>query len=212
MLGVAEEEDAAPKRAPKVPIPIAATPPLFSTPKNTDKAAWGPQLWHSLHMIALNYPDRPSASDKLNYKLFFESLKDVIPCLACADNYTEHLNDMPIDRHLDSAGSLFSWTIDLHNLVNESHGKPKWTAEEALTYYAGYRPSSFEQGHHATPNTHKASASVGGSSDLLQRPMGNTTKDLLATGFMLFVIGILAVCLLLMSWYAFTYARRTIRK
>jgi Erv1 / Alr family len=123
--------------------PSSQTQPPSSTrlPKNNDKLAWGPQLWHTIHMVALNYPDRPSPSDKLNYKLFFESLKDVIPCLSCADNYAEHLQEKPIEKALDSAYNLFAWTIDLHNIANSFAGKPQWPLQDAIRFYSKYEPS-----------------------------------------------------------------------
>jgi Erv1 / Alr family len=134
-----------------------------SIPKNTDKEAWGPQLWHSMHMIALNYPDKPSPSDKLNYKIFFESLKDVIPCLSCADNYAEHLQELPIDRHLDSARSLFTWTVKVHNIVNASRGKRTWAVEEAIAYYSAYTMQGAASG---------ASSGRGGSGDNIASSSG----------------------------------------
>lgn len=108
--------------------------------KNTDKNAWGPQLWHSIHMIALNYPDQPSPTDRLNYKLFFESLKDVIPCLTCADHYGKNMQDLPIERYLDDSGKLFEWTVALHNLVNSTYKKREWSVDEARAFYATYTP------------------------------------------------------------------------
>ncbi len=110
-----------------------------STDKNTNIEAWGPHLWHSIHLIALNAPDKPSTSDKLNYKMFFESLKDVIPCLTCADAYAEHLQSLSIDQYLDSAANLFAWTVHIHNMVNETYGKKKWSVEDAREFYVQYK-------------------------------------------------------------------------
>ena len=110
-----------------------------STDKNTSIEAWGPHLWHSIHLIALNAPDKPSTSDRLNYKMFFESLKDVIPCLTCADAYAEHLQTLSIDQYLDSAANLFAWTVHIHNMVNETYGKSKWSVEDAKAFYVNYK-------------------------------------------------------------------------
>lgn len=107
--------------------------------KNTSIEAWGPHLWHSIHLIALNAPDKLSTSDKLNYKMFFESLKDVIPCLTCADSYAEHLQSLSIDQYLDSAANLFAWTVHIHNMVNETYGKKKWSVEESKAFYVQYK-------------------------------------------------------------------------
>jgi hypothetical protein len=91
-----------------------------------------------MHMIALNYPENPTPSDKLAYKMHFESLRDVLPCAACATNYGDHLNEMPIERFLDSNAQLFAWTVHVHNIVNVHAGKRKWTPDEAAAYYAAY--------------------------------------------------------------------------
>ena len=118
-----------------------ASPPLPGE-KNTDIGAWGPQLWHTLHMVALNYPDAPSPDDKRNYKAFFESLQFVIPCASCADNYALHLRQLPVDRFLDNADALFAWSVHVHNMVNKSYGKRSWSVADAKRYYVDYRATT----------------------------------------------------------------------
>ena len=44
-----------------------------------------------LHFIALAYPEKPSEEQKKNYKIFFDSLKNVLPCILCSNNYKKHL-------------------------------------------------------------------------------------------------------------------------
>jgi hypothetical protein len=183
--------------------------------KNTDKAAWGPQLWHSLHMIALNYPDKPSAGDKLNYKLFFEALKDVIPCIACADNYAAHLHELPIDRYLDSAGSLFAWTVHVHNMVNDVHGKQKWTLQQALAFYSSYKGGCPPDIVDANASTNNASTTnmttnvtTNKTSTPERSPRFHAAKDMLATWLMLLVTALIAITILLFAWFAFMYAKK----
>jgi hypothetical protein len=84
---------------------------------------WGPHLWFSLHTITFNYPIKPTEDDKLNYNNFFLSLKNVIPCSVCKKNYIRHLNEMPLDKALNSRKDLVYWLIDLHNMVNGETGK-----------------------------------------------------------------------------------------
>jgi hypothetical protein len=164
-----------------------------------------------MHMIALNYPDRPSPSDKLNYKLFFESLKDVLPCLACADNYAEHLQELPIDRYLDSAGNLFAWTVHVHNIVNESQGKRKVSVQEALDYYASYRgPAASSASSSLSLKDNNMSMSLNDSN----APHGGSptrmdaAKDMLATWLMLLVTALIALTILVLSWYAFVHIKK----
>lgn len=84
---------------------------------------WGPHLWFSLHSISFNYPLKPSIEDKKNYKNFFLSLQEVIPCSVCKKNYKRHLNEHPLQDYLDSRKSLVYWVIDMHNMVNAEIGK-----------------------------------------------------------------------------------------
>ena len=181
----------------------------YGTPKNTEKHAWGPQLWHSMHMIALNYPDRPSPSDKLNYKLFFESLKDVIPCLACSDNYAEHLQELPVDRYLDSAGNLFAWTVHLHNIVNEFHRKRAWTIEEAVRFYSKY--SGAPSGTAATTVTTDTTTPQPTAATATGAKL-SAAKDMAATWFMLLVTGAIALCIVVLTVLAYTHVRRILAK
>ena len=37
-------------------------------------SVWGSALWHVLHTISFNYKVNPTNEDKMNYKIFIESL------------------------------------------------------------------------------------------------------------------------------------------
>ena len=41
---------------------------------------WGPHLWKALHMISIGYPIEPNEEQKQNYRRFFETFYQVIPC------------------------------------------------------------------------------------------------------------------------------------
>jgi hypothetical protein len=96
---------------------------------------WGPYIWTSVHLVALGYPDKPTAVDKLNYKMFFSTLGNVLPCSKCTKNYNRHFAELPIDRFLDTRESLFNWTVQLHNIVNAENGLPIWSEKQAMSYY-----------------------------------------------------------------------------
>lgn len=96
---------------------------------------WGPFFWHTIHIVALGYPQEPNYSDKKAIKEFFESLQHLIPCPICRQHYTSHLAKMPISASIDSRSDLFRWTIELHNEVNEMLGKRKYTETEVIQYY-----------------------------------------------------------------------------
>jgi hypothetical protein len=97
-------------------------------------------VWRALHYIALGYPRSPSAQDKANYRRFYTSLSDVLPCRSCANNYSRHLEEVKIDPHLDSPLSLFDWTVDMHNVVNKSLGKPVMGRSVAYANYTQLPP------------------------------------------------------------------------
>jgi hypothetical protein len=96
---------------------------------------WGPHLWFSLHTMTFNYPIKPTKEDKENYKNFFLSLKNVIPCSVCKKNYIRHLNEMPLDKALNSRKDLVYWVIDLHNTVNGETGKKIIPPDIAIKKY-----------------------------------------------------------------------------
>ncbi len=98
-------------------------------------SVWGPFFWHTIHIVALGYPKNPTYTDKKCAKEFYESLAFLIPCPVCREHYKAHLISKPISTFLDSRTDLIKWTIDIHNKVNITTGKPEWTLEEVLSYY-----------------------------------------------------------------------------
>ena len=100
-----------------------------------EKQDWGPNAWSLIHYTALAYPSQPTDVDKENYKNFYYSLQNTLPCPKCALNYQRHLKDIPIDEALVDPEELFKWTIDIHNEVNKELGKRKYSYEEVSDKY-----------------------------------------------------------------------------
>lgn len=98
-----------------------------------DPKIWGPSGWLFLHTITFNYPTNPTEEDKKNYKLFFESLKNVIPCPICSEHYKENLKKIPIK--LNSKDELIEWLFDIHNSVNKFKGEKVYTHEDLYDIY-----------------------------------------------------------------------------
>ena len=90
-----------------------------------DTSVWGPSMWKTLHLITFNYPEKPSFAQKKQFYDFFNNLRYVIPCVFCRKNYVEHLNQIPLEPHLDNNQQLIKWLIDIHNLVNKELNKPQ---------------------------------------------------------------------------------------
>lgn len=96
---------------------------------------WGPSLWFSLHTITMNYPTSPTYLQKQDYKNFFISLENVIPCNICKKNYKRHLIEYPINNYLNSRKNLSYWLIDLHNAVNAETGKKIISYDKVIEKY-----------------------------------------------------------------------------
>ena len=96
---------------------------------------WGSHLWFSLHTISFAYPIKPTLIDQNNYKNFFVSLQNVIPCSVCQRNYKRHILEHPIDKHLNSRKDLVYWLIDIHNMVNSEIGKKFMSYDVVLKKY-----------------------------------------------------------------------------
>lgn len=94
---------------------------------------WGPVGWKFIHFVALAYPEKPTDIQKTHYKTFFDSIKNILPCIICSNNYKKHLEELPLsDEVLKDKESLVHWTIDMHNLVNVENGKKKLSYDEAI--------------------------------------------------------------------------------
>lgn len=96
---------------------------------------WGAHLWFSLHTITFTYPLTPSLEDKQQFKNFFISLQNVVPCSICQKNYKRHLKESPLDNHLNNRKDLVYWLIDVHNMVNSEIGKKIMSYETVIKKY-----------------------------------------------------------------------------
>ena len=99
---------------------------------------WGPHGWKFIHYVSLGYPENPTEEDKHKYKMFFISLKDVLPCSLCRNHYEENYATMPLtDVILSKRENVVRWVIDIHNVVNASKNKPIIPYDEALKLING---------------------------------------------------------------------------
>ena len=114
------------------------------TKPNIGPQVWGPHGWQFIHYITLGYPNNPTFVQKQNYKNFFLSLSNVLPCSICAAHYNENIIKYPLtDEILSSRRNLTFWAIDIHNLVNEFNGKPILNYDDALKLIGSDEKCSF---------------------------------------------------------------------
>jgi hypothetical protein len=101
-----------------------------------DTRFWGPDGWRLLHSISQTYPERPNKIEMNTYKIFFESLQYVLPCIYCRLSYTEYINELSIDDYLNNRHELSKWVYLIHNKVNNKLRK------QGLLHY---KDPSFEE-------------------------------------------------------------------
>jgi hypothetical protein len=99
---------------------------------------WGPGMWNALHSITFDFPENATEQDRQNYRIFFHSLKYVLPCASCREHYKQGIeNDMPIE--LDNRDSISRWLVNFHNSVNKRLGKPEVSYESVKEKYESMR-------------------------------------------------------------------------
>ena len=96
---------------------------------------WGPSAWMFLHSVSLAYPKNPTDIDRINYGNFFNNLQPILPCLKCSNNYLQHIQEEPIENHLDNKESLVKWLINIHNKVNKLNNKNTLSYDKVIDKY-----------------------------------------------------------------------------
>jgi hypothetical protein len=89
-----------------------------------------------MHIVALGYPSKPSYGDKKAAKEFYESLQFLIPCPICREHYSKFLQEQAITPFLDRRQDLFRWTVDIHNKVNQTLNKPRYSEQDSIAFYS----------------------------------------------------------------------------
>jgi hypothetical protein len=102
---------------------------------------WGPSLWHSLHTISFNYPTNPTPEQKHKYLSFFKSLRHILPCKYCRDNYLKNLKRVPLTMTtMKNRLTLSKWLYHLHEEINNMLGKKSGlTYEDVRNRYEMFR-------------------------------------------------------------------------
>ena len=99
---------------------------------------WGPRFWEVLHLVAVGYSATPTPSEKLGFRMFFDSLRYILPCPKCRASYEKYLFSRKLsEEDMSSRDKLFNWVYELHNSVNLNLKKAPFQSLEAVkaTYY-----------------------------------------------------------------------------
>jgi len=104
---------------------------------------WGNHGWVFLQHVALSYPNQPDKQTKQNYRDFFYSIQNILPCDTCSINYKNHIQKIPIDHYLKNSNTLFSWIIKIHNEVNKITNKKMLNENKVKQFYLSQNKPSF---------------------------------------------------------------------
>ena len=88
------------------------------------KAFWGPRIWSTIHILALNV----SENNMNYYEKFLDLLVCLLPCETCCKNLRMKLEKIPPKKYLEN-NDAFLYTYILHDYVNKSIVPPKETPE-----------------------------------------------------------------------------------
>ncbi|XP_078442807.1 erv1/Alr family protein [Wolffia australiana] len=86
------------------------------------KEELGRCTWTLLHMIAAQFPERPTRQQKRDAKELMGIISRLYPCKDCSDHYKEILRSNPVQA--GSREEFSQWLCHVHNVVNRSLGKP----------------------------------------------------------------------------------------
>jgi len=104
-------------------------------------SVWGPSLWHYLHIMSFNYPNKPTENNKKHYRDFVINLKNVIPCVFCRENLKTNFKVLPITMATMKNRETFSrYIYNLHELINKMlNKKNNLTYEDVRERYEHFR-------------------------------------------------------------------------
>lgn len=87
---------------------------------------FGPHIWEGSHCITFNYPHNPTIEEKQQYKTYFESLANVLPCPDCRKHYKynfyENPETMMQEKDLENRATLTIWWFNFHCSVSAMLG------------------------------------------------------------------------------------------
>ncbi|MBA43015.1 MAG: hypothetical protein CMF62_03285 [Magnetococcales bacterium] len=110
---------------------------------------WGPSGWKFLHSVSFGYPIKPTNEQKNEYRNFFKSVGDILPCVYCRESYKKFIQEgcTKLDENaLENRDSLTRWLYNIHEAVNEklevTYGV---TYQDVVNKYESYRAKCSKQ-------------------------------------------------------------------
>lgn len=115
-------------------------------------SVWGPAIWHFLHIISFNYPTNPTHDDKIHYRNYILSLKNILPCRYCRINLDKNFKNLPLTMDDMKNRNTFSLYIyRLHEEINTMLNKQSGLSyEEVRERYEHFRARGCHQKKQST--------------------------------------------------------------
>ena len=104
-----------------------------------DPTVWGRPFWFSLHSSAAYYPENASHITRDLMIGRVNAIPIEIPCAKCRPHAHAYIqsNKHRLKDICSGRDKLFNFYVDFHNKVNERHGKPIVTYEQARKMWMG---------------------------------------------------------------------------
>ena len=96
---------------------------------------WGPHAWAFLHLMILAEKEPLDKGRLIHYHTLYDTLTYLLPCDKCRIHLAENLKKVKPLEKIQNKDELFAWSVDLHNYVNQSHGKPVYDLNEMISYW-----------------------------------------------------------------------------
>lgn len=100
-----------------------------------DPKLWGPGVWFTLHLLAMNSTNHNETIKQMTFIL------NHLPCETCKQHALQFLKSYPPKDYIDvkTTNGLFFWTVKFHNAVNYRLGKPTLDGQVVYNLYLNYK-------------------------------------------------------------------------
>jgi hypothetical protein len=83
---------------------------------------WGPKVWYSMFSFVASYPDKADNKTVEGARMFFLSLKELLPCEACRYSYEKYIEEPDTNvndlKNFSTRNSLTEFVYNLRVKVN----------------------------------------------------------------------------------------------
>ena len=115
------------------------------TNDNVQSSALGP-IWCAMHLVAMGFPTKPTAADRLHYEAWLRSWGNVLPCCSCRKGLIANLSSLGfnesgvVEKHITANRySMMDFVWRLHNKQNQNLGRRQVTFSAMKEFYDQFR-------------------------------------------------------------------------